>query len=144
MFVLDSDHLSILQRKNQPELSHILERMGRYSSNSFYVSIVSFQEQVAGWNRHVARARTQRDVMFGYEMLRNVIADFAALQVLDYDDAASRRFVALKKQKVRVGTMDLRIAAIAITREMTLLSRNTVDFERVPGLRIEDWTLPTG
>ena len=75
-------------------------------------------------------------------MLRNVIADFAALQVLDYGDAASRRFVALKKQKIRVGTMDLRIAAITMIHGMTLLTRNTVDFERVPGLRIEDWTLP--
>jgi tRNA(fMet)-specific endonuclease VapC len=104
--------------------------------------IVSFQEQVAGWNSHVAHARNQRDVMFGYAMLKNVIADFAALQVLDYDDSSSLKYVALKKQKIRAGTMDLRIAAITLANDMTLLTRNTVDFERVPGLRFEDWTLP--
>ena len=57
MFVFDSDHLSILQRKNQPELSHILQRMRQCSSRAFFVSIVSFQEQVAGWNSHVGERK---------------------------------------------------------------------------------------
>jgi tRNA(fMet)-specific endonuclease VapC len=38
--------------------------------------------------------------------------------------------------------MDLRIAAIALTRQFTVLSRNLVDFQKVPGLLVEDWTLP--
>jgi tRNA(fMet)-specific endonuclease VapC len=37
--------------------------------------------------------------------------------------------------------MDLRIASIAIANQMTLLTRNRVDFERVPGLMFEDWTV---
>lgn len=40
--------------------------------------------------------------------------------------------------------MDLRIAAIVIANQMTLLTRNTVDFERVPNLAFEDWTIPKG
>ena len=35
--------------------------------------------------------------------------------------------------------MDLRIAAIALSRDVTVLTRNTVDFERVPNLKFEDW-----
>jgi tRNA(fMet)-specific endonuclease VapC len=38
--------------------------------------------------------------------------------------------------------MDLRIASIVIANQMTLLTRNTVDFQRVPGLHFEDWTVP--
>lgn len=49
-------------------------------------------------------------------------------------------FVELKSQGVRVGTMDLRIAAIAIANNVTPLTRNTVDFERVVNLHFEDWT----
>ncbi len=37
--------------------------------------------------------------------------------------------------------MDLRIAAIALTKSMTVLTRNAVDFQKVPNLLVEDWTL---
>jgi tRNA(fMet)-specific endonuclease VapC len=38
--------------------------------------------------------------------------------------------------------MDLKIAAIVRARGATLLSRNLVDFRKVPGLKVADWTLP--
>src|SRR5205823_11349693 len=108
----------------------------------FFVSIVSFHEQVIGWCAHLSRAKSQRDVMFGYEMLHDVLRNFSKLQVIKYDDSASRIYISLKKQKINIGTMDVKIAAITLANDMTLLTRNTVDFERVGGLRIEDWTLP--
>ena len=40
----------------------------------------------------------------------------------------------------RVATMDLRIAAIVLSQGATLLSRNMVDFGKIPGLKVEDWT----
>jgi tRNA(fMet)-specific endonuclease VapC len=141
VFIFDTDHLGILQRKNEPELSRIRDKMGRFVSRDFFVTIVSFHEQVAGWYDHLAKAKKQRDIVFAYGLFGDVLADFAALQVLDYGDRASAGFVSLVKQRIRVGTMDLRIASIALANNMTLLTRNTVDFERVPGLRIEDWTL---
>jgi tRNA(fMet)-specific endonuclease VapC len=49
-------------------------------------------------------------------------------------------FDQLKSAKIRIGTMDLRIAAIALSRNLTVLTRNLSDFGKVPGLRIEDWT----
>jgi tRNA(fMet)-specific endonuclease VapC len=111
-------------------------------SSDFFVTIVLFHEQVAGWYDHLAKGKKQRDVVFAYAMFREVLADFATLQVLDYDERASAAFSSLVKQRIRVGTMDLRIASVALGNNMTLLTRNTVDFERVPGLRFEDWTLP--
>jgi len=40
---------------------------------------------------------------------------------------------------VRIGTMDLKIASIALDHEATLLSANLRDFEQIPGLHVEDW-----
>ncbi len=62
--------------------------------------------------------------------------------MLSFDVEAANMFVRLCKFGVRVATMDLRIGSIALARGFTLLTRNTADFERIPGLRIEDWTLP--
>ena len=62
------------------------------------------------------------------------------MQVLPFDDAAGNEFGTLRQQRVRIGTMDLRIASIALARGYTVLTRNLVDFEKVPGLAAEDWT----
>jgi predicted nucleic acid-binding protein len=66
---------------------------------------------------------------------------FARAQVLPFSAAAADVYDELRRSRVRVGAMDLRIASIVIANQMTLLTRNTVDFERVPDLPIEDWTV---
>jgi tRNA(fMet)-specific endonuclease VapC len=45
----------------------------------------------------------------------------------------------LRKQRIRIGSQDLKIAAIALTRDALLLSANLRDFRHVPGLRVENW-----
>ena len=70
-------------------------------------------------------------------MLRN----FTVAPVLSFDDAAATVFAALVAQRLRVRTMDLRIAAIALARGLVVLTRNASDFGQVPGLQIEDWTV---
>jgi tRNA(fMet)-specific endonuclease VapC len=40
-----------------------------------------------------------------------------------------------------VGTLDLKIAAMALTNGLTVLTRNRRDFGRVPGMVIEDWSV---
>lgn len=60
--------------------------------------------------------------------------------VMTFDEPAAVAFQSLKKGKIRIGTMDLKIAAIALAHQATLLTRNFGDFHKVPGLKIEDWT----
>lgn len=45
-----------------------------------------------------------------------------------------------RRQQVRIGTRDLRIAALALSKNATLVTRNTRDFAKVPGLHIVDWS----
>ena len=59
---------------------------------------------------------------------------------MDFTNDAAEKYDAFRSAKLRVGAMDLRIASIVLTNDMVLLTRNTVDFERVPGLRFEDWS----
>jgi tRNA(fMet)-specific endonuclease VapC len=59
---------------------------------------------------------------------------------LEFDDDSAKTFQDLRSQKIRIGTMDLKIASIAISRKAILVSRNLKDFEEVPNLVVKDWT----
>jgi len=48
-YVLDTDHLSIMQRRTEPAFTKLSTRLSRYSPDLIFVSIISFQEQFQGW-----------------------------------------------------------------------------------------------
>lgn len=141
MYLLDTDHISILQQRFHPDWPRLSSRMLEREPTDFFLSIIIFHEQVSGWNAYLSRAKTERDVIRAYQMFEGVLTDFSTRQVLPFDDAASEVFLSLKKQRVRIGTLDLRIASIAIAKQLTLLSRNLKDFLKVPGLGVDDWTV---
>ncbi|WP_276748541.1 type II toxin-antitoxin system VapC family toxin [Chlorogloeopsis fritschii] len=70
-----------------------------------------------------------------------ILQGFSIAPVLPFDAGAIAVFDGLRIQRVRVSTMDLRIAAITLSRNLVLLTRNINDFNKVPGLVIEDWTV---
>jgi tRNA(fMet)-specific endonuclease VapC len=140
-YLLDTDHISILQRQAGSEYVTLLMQIAQYPSTDLACSIISFHEQILGCHTYISQARRVEDVVRGYGMLAQVLQDFTEALVIPFDAAAAVVFEGLIGQRVRVGTMDLRIAAIALSREMVLVTRNTSDFHKVPGLRIEDWTV---
>jgi tRNA(fMet)-specific endonuclease VapC len=140
-YLLDTDHLSIVQRQTAPEYTTLLTRIAQYPSTDLACSIISFHEQVLGCHTYINQARRAEDVVRGYRMLAQVLLDFTEALVIPFDAAAATVFEELVAQRVRVGTMDLRMAAIALSRGMIMVTRNTRDFRKVPGLQIEDWTV---
>jgi len=102
----------------------------------------SAEEQFRGWLAQVHRIRDPHQQVVAYERLQRRIEFFAAWEVLPWTEKAADILVDLRRQKIRIGTMDLKIAAIVLSQRATLLSRNLVDFSQVPSLSIEDWTLP--
>ena len=81
------------------------------------------------------------DLTRGYTLLLEILHGFAAAPVLPFDAAAATLLDELQAQRVRVAAMDLRIAAIALSRNLILVTRNQRDFNRVPLLVTEDWTV---
>jgi len=139
-FLLDTDHISILQRESGPDFVALSARISRWNPADLAFSIVSFHEQTLGCHAYINRARNSTEVVRGYSMLARVIRDFGTAPVLSFDAAAAIVFDDLFARRLRVGTMDLRIAAIAISSKLVLLTRNIGDFGRVSGLRTENWT----
>lgn len=71
--------------------------------------------------------------------MANLFDFFAAFFLALFDEPAVDQFDQLRLAKIRLGTMDLKIAAIALVNQALLLSANRRDFEQVPGLRVENW-----
>lgn len=140
-FLLDTDHISILQKQSGPEFAALSNRILQQSPADLVFCVVSFHEQVLGCHSYITRARKPAEVVRGYAMLDRVLDAFAAAEVLPFDTAASAMFDNLTAQNMRLATMDLRIAAIALSRGLILLTRNAHDFGKVPGLSIQDWTV---
>jgi tRNA(fMet)-specific endonuclease VapC len=115
--------------------------MNQHPHGVFHYSIVSLHEQFRGAHAFINSATTAPAVIRGYEMLQRALMTYCTTQTLPFDQAASDRFDHLRLQGVRIKTMDLRIAAIALTRGLTVLTSNLNDFRRVPGLSIADWTV---
>jgi tRNA(fMet)-specific endonuclease VapC len=76
------------------------------------------------------------------ENLRNFFGDFVSLP---FDGQAAevcgRVRAQLKKMRTPIGGYDLQIAAIALANNLTLVTHNTREFERVDGLQVEDWEI---
>ena len=70
------------------------------------------------------------------------MATWVTITIIDFDEQAQTVFQRLRAQRMRIGTLDLRIAAIALSREATLVTRNRQDFAGIPALNIEDWSVP--
>lgn len=140
-FLLDTDHISILQKQSGAEYLALMGHIGQVQRTDLTFCIISFHEQVLGCQTYLARAKTLAGVVRGYEMFDRVLAVFAVAPVLPFDANSATVFDRLVGQRIRIATMDLRIASIALTQNLTLVTRNSQDFAKVPGLVIEDWSV---
>ena len=140
MYILDTDHLSLLGRA--PSGAERLRlRLARLRPGERVATIINFEEQMRGWMSHLAVARSLARQVDAYRRLKEFLDRYLKIAVLEFDEAAAAEFERLERLRLRIGTMDLKIAAIALVHNATVLTKNFKDFARVPDLRIEDWTV---
>jgi tRNA(fMet)-specific endonuclease VapC len=94
-----------------------------------------------GWAAAIAQAKTADRLAATYARLTETINELRNWAVVSFPVAAVTRYNSLKKQQLNVGGNDLRIAAIALERGATVVTRNRRDFSRIPGVVIEDWSV---
>ncbi|WP_165071007.1 type II toxin-antitoxin system VapC family toxin [Paludisphaera rhizosphaerae] len=140
MFILDTDHFSFLQQVHSTASSRLRARL-QEQETSAAVTIISLEEQSRGWLAYIKKARNLDAQVDAYARLRRMHENFCRVPILDFDDMAAVEYGRLKRSFPRTGSMDLKIAAIAITREAVLLTRNRADFDNIPGLMIDDWSV---
>jgi tRNA(fMet)-specific endonuclease VapC len=140
LWILDTDHLSLLERGNVL----IQRRLQQMAVGSVAITIVTAEEQVKGRlatiNGLSGIEKVDR-LALAYRTLQTTLDDLKTSPTLPFSDIACDRYRELLHQKIRVGSHDLRIAAITLSVGGVLVTRNRRDFERVPELQIEDWSL---
>lgn len=138
--LLDTDHISLLERRQGPDYAALVVHLNLHPDGSVGLPVAALHEQFLGAHSLITRARTVEELLRGFELLAALIEQFREFSLVPFDAAAQDVFTQLRSQKLRVSTPDLRIAATALCRNLTLVTRNRSDFDKVPGLPLADWT----
>jgi tRNA(fMet)-specific endonuclease VapC len=136
LFVLDTDHVSLLQRGHPTVAARVLAT----PPEQLAVSVVTFEEQLGAWYSQIRQARDPEKVARAYEGLFQILEDAKRVRIMPFSRPAIDRYTQLRRIHRRVGRMDLAIAAIAIEAGAVLVTRNRADFEPIEGLTIQDWS----
>jgi tRNA(fMet)-specific endonuclease VapC len=129
----------VLQHPAGRQGARLLQAIHESTDVNFATTVISLEEHLRGWLAAIHGARSvERQIVF-YRELLDLISFFRRWTVLSFNERAAKTFAELRKQGVRIGSMDLKIASIVMAHNAMLLSANLRDFEKVPGLRVEDW-----
>jgi tRNA(fMet)-specific endonuclease VapC len=139
VILLDTDHLTVLRYPLNDRTRPLADRLAAAAGEVVGTTVVNVEEKMRGWLAAIAKERKARRQVFAYRELAGLFTFFSLYHIALFDDAAADRFDELNAAKLRIGTMDLKVAAIALVNNALLLTANRQDFERVPGLRFENW-----
>jgi len=135
VYILDTDSVTFQQAGREP----ILRRLAAAPADAVYTTVITLREQLRGRLAEVDRASEGPALERAYARLQATLHYFSKVNVLPFTTAATVKLAELREHKVRIGTQDLRGAAIALSVNAILVTSNRRDFDQVPGLRIEDW-----
>ncbi len=136
LYVLDTDMLTLLQDGHPAVGRRFLEQRPENTA----ITVLIVEEQLSGWYAQVRKAKRPERLAWAYRRLADAVGFLAHLRILTYDEQAIGRYEQLRKAKVKIGRMDLRIAAVVLEHGTVLVTRNARDFRKVPGLQFEDWS----
>jgi tRNA(fMet)-specific endonuclease VapC len=136
-YILDTDHISLILF-NHPQVTE------NAAKHQIVTSIVTVQELFNGWIGRINDPAQMNNLPVLYSKLSITLKYLQTLEVLDFTVEADeclrnllRANPPLRKNRLQ---KDMRIAAIALSLDLTVATRNRRDFELVPNLRIVDWT----
>ena len=134
VLMLDTETVSMY------ELGYPLLR-SRILSEPLYdiaVSVITVEEQLKGWHKNAKQAKSEAQLAIAHQNLTDNVRTLNDFHIVTFSEAAIRRCKFLPSLKLNVDGMDLRIAAIALEEDASVITRNLRDFERVRQLKCEN------
>ena len=139
MYIFDTDHLSFIQR-NGKEGKQILAKLAALQDPEVAVTLITYEEQIRGRLSFLSKAKTVDEQSLAYQGLQQLALDYQSIVIIPFSPEAILEHQRLRKIYPRLGKMDLKIAAIALTNNAILITRNKSDFGQIIELSIEDWS----
>lgn len=81
MYVLDTDHLGVIQRREEPARTSLLARLGELEKDRIFITIISFHENAIGWNAYLSRAKSESELREGYHRFETMLRDYSTMNV---------------------------------------------------------------
>ena len=141
MILLDTDHINVLKYPAGARFATLMTRLDASDDQEAATTVITVEEQMRGWLAWINRSGDMRRQVLGYQELQQLLSFYSRWRVMPFDEAAASEFERLRQRRLRIGTMDLKIAAIALVHDALVLSANLRDFQRVPNLRVDNWLL---
>jgi len=137
LFLLDTDIFSLWAVRHPLVQARVTSRPKAHVGTT----VLTVEEALAGWLAALRQAKPNDDRAVIYDRMSRTASALGRLPIWTCTRDALDRYDALRALKLNVGNYDLRIAAIALEVGATVVTRNLRDFQRVPGLTCEDWSV---
>ena len=136
MILLDTDTLSLLMHGHE----RLVLRVAR-QTETMAITLVTRIEILQGRFASLLKAVDGERLLLAQHWLEENEASLSRVTCVPFDQSAATAFDRLRdKTSLRkIGRADLLIASIALSRQAILVTRNRKHFERIPGLRVENW-----
>ena len=138
--ILDTDHFSAIDRDSA--VAQTFHGRRREYAGELFISIITVEEVMRGWLALLGSKRKRQDEIAVYERMQHSAEMLAEWHLLPFDHAALQNFERLRRGRLKMSTLDMKIASIALAYDATLLTRNLRDFRQVSGLKVENWLDP--
>ena len=138
LFLFDTDLLTLYSKAH----SVVCARASAHNPDELATSVLTVEELLTGWYTVLRQAKDDQQLVAAYGGMTFSMEFLSRMRILSFSETAAARFSEFRKARLKIKTMDLRIACVALEAGAKLVTRNRVDFEVVPGLELEDWTIP--
>lgn len=138
-WILDTDHVSLALQGHPLITAQIQQR-----DTEVVITVVTAQELFNGWVVRINDPRAATEIVQLYSRFLQMLNFLKGIQILNFDEAANRQYKqlllnsSLRKKRLQE---DMKIAAIALSVNAVVVTRNQRDFSLVPNLHLEDWTV---
>lgn len=136
-YIFDTDHLTLYDHADVTVWRHF----STVPWGSVGIGAVTIEESLRGRLLALSRHTSGLLQVQAYDRLLDSLTLFQQFAHVPFDAVCENRYQRLRGTRLRVGSQDLRIAAIALVHRLILVTRNRRDFARIPGLSLEDWSV---